>query len=39
MPVSLRTASARLLPVRAESSNPWTIAPSFVRSRTEGDGG
>jgi hypothetical protein len=21
------------------SSNPWTIAPSFVRSRTEGDGG
>jgi hypothetical protein len=38
MPASLRTASA-LVPVRAESNNPWTIAPSFVRSRTEGDGG
>jgi hypothetical protein len=38
MAASLRTASA-LVPVRAESSNPWTIAPSFVRSRTEGDGG
>jgi hypothetical protein len=32
MPVSLRTASEPLLPVRAESSNPWTIAPSFARS-------